>query len=122
MPIPTSDETSISNANTLKDMIVASLDEDKAEDIIVIDLAGKTTLADYMVIATGRGNRHVVALADKLVDRLHAGGWHDSALEGMEQGDWVLLDTFDVIVHLFREVVRHIYNLEKMWQHALPQE
>jgi ribosome-associated protein len=98
----------------LVDIIQTSLDDGKAEDVIAIDLRGRTSIADYMVIATGRSARQVGAMADKLLTELKAVGGAPTA-EGMPQCDWVLIDGHDVIVHLFRPEVRAFYNLEKMW-------
>ena len=91
------------------------LDENKAEDVVVIDLKGKTSLAEQMVVASGTSNRHVAAIADKLMEALNKNG-HKATIEGQEKADWVLIDAFDVIVHLFRPEVREFYNIEKMWQ------
>ena len=96
-------------------LIEASLDDDKAEDVVVIDLSEKSSFADYMVIASGRSSRHVTSIVDHLQERLKAAGIRDSAVEGMAQADWVLLDAGDVVVHVFRPEVREFYNLEKMW-------
>jgi len=99
----------------LLERILSSLDDDKAEDVIPIDLRGKSEIADYMVVCSGRSSRQVAAIADKLTERLK----HDFArickIEGKEQGDWVLIDAADVIVHVFRPEVREFYQLEKMW-------
>ncbi|MBQ9271416.1 MAG: ribosome silencing factor [Alphaproteobacteria bacterium] len=89
----------------------------KAEDVVVIDLEGKTSIASYMVVASGNSNRHVASIAQKIADNLKANG-HKSTSEGEERADWVLIDAFDVIVHIFRPEVREFYNLEKMWQSA----
>ncbi len=99
----------------------ASLDDDKSEDIVVIELEGKTTIADFMVVATGRSTRHVGAMADHLIEKLKAEGLLSVPAEGMPKCDWVLLDAGDVIVHLFRPDVRAFYNLEKMWRHHIPE-
>jgi ribosome-associated protein len=96
-------------------LITASLDDDKAEDVVVIDLEGKASFADYMVIATGRSDRQVGAMADHLVEKLKAEGCPRVPAEGREHRDWVLLDSGDVVVHLFRPEVRSFYNLEKLW-------
>ena len=96
-------------------VVVSSLSQDKAEEIVVIDLDGKSNIADYMVIASGRSQRHVSATADHLVERLKASGIESVPSEGRGQGDWVLIDAGDVVVHLFRPEVRSFYNLEKMW-------
>lgn len=96
-------------------MAVTSLDDDKAKDIVTIDLAGKSSLADHLVIASGTSQRQVVAMAEHLMEKLKATGMKGLVAEGKDQGDWVVLDAFDVIVHLFRPEVREFYNLEKMW-------
>lgn len=98
----------------VKAAIVATLDDNKAEDIVVIPLTGKSALADYMVIATGRSSRHVVSLAELVGDRLAKEGV-SMRFEGKENGDWVLADARDVIVHIFRPEVREFYNIEKIW-------
>lgn len=102
-------------AKQLSDLAVRSLDDDKAEDIIVIDLAGKTSIADYMVVASGRSTRQVGAMAQHLSEKFKAAGVSSVQVEGMPQCDWVLIDAGDVIVHLFRPEVRSFYNIEKMW-------
>ena len=95
--------------------ILKSLDDDKAEDIVDISLAGKSQMADYMVIASGRSSRQVTAIAEKMVERLKADCNVVCKVEGAEIGDWVLIDAGDVIVHIFRPEVREFYQLEKMW-------
>lgn len=105
----------------LVELVQRSLDDDKAEQIVVIDLIGKSSIADHMVIATGRSSRQVGAMADHLREKLHAAGVRRVSIEGMPQGDWVLLDAGDIIVHLFRPEVRSFYNLEKMWGDPLPE-
>lgn len=97
------------------DIALASLDESKAEDIVTIDVAGKSTLADHMIVATGRSNRHVGAIADRLVEDLGRVGVKGIRVEGLPHCDWVLLDAGDLIIHVFRPEVRQFYNLEKMW-------
>jgi ribosome silencing factor RsfS/YbeB/iojap len=106
-------------AQELLTRILASLEEGQAENIVTIDLAGKTQIADYMVIASGRTARQVSALTDHLLEILPR-RWR-SLVEGRGQGDWVLIDAGDVIVHLFRPEIRAYYNLEKMWGSALPE-
>lgn len=101
------------------DVVVTSLDDDKAENITVIDLRGKTSLADHLVIASGRSQRQVGAMAQHLQEKLKHQGLRVS-LEGMPQCDWVLIDGGDIIVHLFRPEVRAFYNLEKMWGLTAP--
>jgi len=95
------------------------LEDGKAEDIVVIGLAGKSDIADYMLVATGRSQRQVVALADHLVEALKAEGHAKPSVEGLRHGDWVLIDAGDVIVHLFRPEPRTYYNIEKMWGASL---
>jgi ribosome-associated protein len=96
-------------------IILSGLEDDKAADIVTIDLGGKTELADAMVVASGRSARHVGALADKVVRRLKEAGFGRARLEGLPACDWVLIDAEDVIVHLFRPEVRQFYNLERIW-------
>ena len=95
--------------------IIASLEDDKAENIVQIDLRGRSDVADYMVICSGRSNRQVAAISEKLADRLKQEFRISVKMEGKETGDWVLIDAGDVIVHVFRPEVREFYQLEKMW-------
>lgn len=99
----------------LKTLIEQSLDADKADDIVTINLNDQSGLADYMIIASGTSSRHVNAMAEKLRDRLNLRGIKDIKIEGMNQSDWVAIDAGDIIVHLFRPEVREFYNIEKMW-------
>lgn len=103
-------------------LAVHVLEEMKAEDITVIDLVGKTSLADAMIIASGRVNRHVASIADSLVEAIKKSGLPAPKVEGMPACDWVLIDTGDLIVHIFRPEVRQFYNLEKMWGADRPHE
>ncbi len=103
-------------------MVLLSLDDMKAEDTVAIDLALKTTIADTMVVASGRSNRHVGSIADRVLQDLVRAGLRDARVEGMPHCDWVLIDAGDVIVHVFRPEVRAFYNLEKMWGPARLQE
>jgi ribosome-associated protein len=96
-------------------LILQSLEDDKAEDIVQIDLRGKSTIGDYMIVCSGRSSRQVASIAEKLVDRLKQDLGRSARVEGKETGDWVLIDTGDVIVHVFRPEVRDFYQLEKMW-------
>ncbi len=112
-------EFKLARARALLERTLASLAEDKAEDVVTIDLNGKSEMADFMVICSGRSTRQVVAIADKLVERLKEDPGVLSKTEGREAGDWVLIDAGDVIVHVFRPEVREFYQLEKMWQHGL---
>lgn len=100
----------------LLDRILISLKDDKAEDIVQIDLRGKSSIGDYMIIASGRSSRQVTAISEKLVDNVKKDFGLPSKVEGKNAGDWVLIDTGDVIVHVFRPEVREFYQLEKMWQ------
>jgi ribosome-associated protein len=102
-------------AHPLLSTILVSLDDDNAEDVVVIPLAGKSDLADHMVVASGRSTRQVAAIADKLSDRLKQAFGLSVRSEGADVGDWVLIDAGDVIVHIFRPEVRDFYQLEKMW-------
>lgn len=99
-------------------IILQELDDDKAEGIVTIPLAGKSDIADAMVIASGRSQRHVGAMADKVIRRLKDAGFGRARAEGMPACDWVLIDAEDVIVHLFRPEVRSFYNLERIWSEA----
>ena len=99
----------------LLSLVLSSLDQDKAEDIVSIDLQGKSSMADHMVICSGRSSRQVAAISDKLVERIKAELGRTCKVEGKGQGDWVLIDTGDVVVHVFRPEVRDFYQLEKMW-------
>ena len=115
-------EKSPPSPKKLLQAVKGSLTDDKAEAIVVIDLDGKSSIADYMVIASGRSQRHVASTAEHLIERLKAAGLKPVPSEGLGQGDWVLIDGGDVIVHLFRPEVRDFYNLEKMWGHAVPEK
>lgn len=101
----------------LLNLIEKTLDDNKAQDIVTIDLKGKTSIANYMVIASGTSNRHVASLADKVKYELKQNGYQTTS-EGEEKANWVLIDAFDVIVHIFCPEVRDFYNLEKMWNTA----
>ncbi|WP_375380765.1 ribosome silencing factor [uncultured Sphingomonas sp.] len=96
-------------------LILASLDDDQAVETVSIPLAGKSSIADYMVIASGRSTRQVASMASKLAERVKAETGRPTRIEGLPTADWVLIDAGDVIVHLFRPEVRSFYNLEKMW-------
>ncbi len=98
------------------DIIRTTLDAEKAEDIVQIDLRGKSAVADHMIVCSGRSTRQVTALAEKLSEKLKDRLGRSARTEGKSQGDWVLLDAGDVIVHIFRPEVRDFYQLEKMWQ------
>lgn len=106
---------SIATSETLLATILASLDDDKAEEIVQIDLRGKTAIGDYMVICSGRSTRQVSAIAEKLAQKVKDTYGLSPRIEGRDTGDWVLIDTGDVVVHVFRPEVREFYQLEKMW-------
>lgn len=95
--------------------VIETLEDDKAEELLVIELEGKSSVADKMIIASGRSARHVSALADHVTRRLKADGMKTVRVEGLPNADWVLIDTGDIIVHLFRPEVRSFYNLERIW-------
>lgn len=97
------------------DIIINSLEDSKAENIVAIDIRGKSSLSDHMVIASGRSHRHVGAIADQLSNALKENGFDKPLAEGLPHCDWVLIDGGDVIVHIFRPEVREFYNIEKMW-------
>jgi ribosome-associated protein len=126
MPIPrTSSSTKPkrkakqSPAQKLLTLAEKLLDDGKAEDVAAIDLQGKSDIADFMLIATGRSQRQVMALAQRLTEGFKEAGCKNVAVEGMRHGEWVLIDAGDVVVHLFRPETRAYYNLEKMWGEAL---
>ena len=100
---------------SLLDLVLNSLQDDKAEDIVTIDLKGKSSIADHMVVASGRSTRQVAAITEKLHSRIKDTTGYISKIEGKGAGDWVLLDAGDVIIHVFRPEVREFYQLEKMW-------
>tara|TARA_Y100001956_G_scaffold65130_1_gene65988 strand:+ start:291 stop:773 length:483 start_codon:yes stop_codon:yes gene_type:complete len=99
--------------------ILSTLEDEKAEDIEQIDLRGKTSIGDYMVVCSGRSSRQVSAISEKLVDRLKQDLGRASRVEGKATGDWVLIDTGDIIVHVFRPEVREFYQMEKMWRDGI---
>ncbi|WP_173655711.1 ribosome silencing factor [Sphingomonas turrisvirgatae] len=103
------------DANALHALILASLDDDQAVETVSIPLAGKSSIADYMVVASGRSTRQVASMAQKLAEKIKAEFGQSPRIEGLPTADWVLIDAGDVIVHLFRPEVRSFYNLERMW-------
>ena len=103
------------DAGSLYSLVMSSLEEDQAQDVVAIPLQGKSSVADYMVIASGRSTRQVMAIAQKLAERIKQAGHGPVRLEGLPAADWVLIDAGDVVVHLFRPEVRSFYNLERMW-------
>jgi ribosome-associated protein len=98
------------------DIALASLEDSKAENIVSIDIQGKSSLGDYMIVASGRSHRHVSAVAEHLLKSLREAGFGPARIEGLGGADWVLIDQGDIIIHVFRPEVREFYNLEKMWQ------
>ena len=106
----------------LLNVVLDTLDAAKAEKVVCIDLMGKTSIGDHMVLASGRSQRHVAAVADNLVKKLKDEGYGRARVEGLPGCDWVLIDAGDVIVHIFRPEVREFYNLEKMWSADRPVE
>ena len=103
------------SVETLHQLVLSSLDDDQAVETVSIPLAGKSSFADHMVIASGRSTRQVASMASKLVERIKAETGRSSRVEGLPTADWVLIDAGDVIIHLFRPEVRSFYNLERMW-------
>jgi ribosome-associated protein len=102
-------------ADELLAVVITSVEDDKAEDIVQIDLRGRSDVADYMVICSGRSTRQVAAISEKLVEKLKSTFHFTAKMEGKETGDWVLIDAGDVVVHVFRPEVREFYQLEKIW-------
>ncbi len=99
----------------LHDLVMSQLDDDQAQEIVSIPLEGKSSVADYMVIASGRSTRQVASMAQKLAEKVKQAGHGPARIEGLPTADWVLIDAGDVVVHLFRPEVRTFYNLERMW-------
>ncbi len=106
---------SSSSIAELKDIIVSTLDEHKAENITVIDLKNKSDIADFMIIATGRSNKHVASTAEFVIEQIKNRG-NQCLVEGMENSDWVLIDSLDILVHIFNKEKRELYALEQLWQ------
>jgi ribosome-associated protein len=122
LPFPPAAEFSNSPAGMVVQTVQGCLNDAKAEDIVCIDLNGKTALADTMIIATGRSNTHVGAIAERVIKALKELGVAAPRVEGLANCDWVLVDAGDAVVHLFRPEVRQFYNLEKMWGRDRPSE
>lgn len=102
------------------DVVMSTLEDAKAENIVHIDITGKSSLSDHMVVASGRSHRHVSAVADQLAQALRDNGYGKPRIEGLPHCDWVLVDAGDVVVHIFRPEVREFYNIEKMWAADFP--
>lgn len=114
-PTSAGEKSTQAQSNAMLDLVLTCLDDDKAEEIVSINLEGKSAIADHMVVASGRSQRHVGALADHLTRRMKEEGLGNARVEGLAQSDWVLIDGGDVIIHIFRPEVREFYKLEKMW-------
>lgn len=114
------DKTAPDASEKIHEVIMTALDDAKAEETITINLAERSPIGDFMVITSGRSNRHVAAIADQILRKLKDAGAGNARVEGLSQADWVLIDTGDVILHIFRPEVRAFYNLEKMWLTGRP--
>ena len=112
-PLP--DKASDRDSDALLALVLKQLDDDQAQEVVSIDLAGKSSIADHMVIASGRSTRQVASMAQKLAEEVKKQGFGPARLEGLPAADWVLIDAGDVVVHIFRPEVRSFYNLERMW-------
>ena len=106
----------------LKSIILDTLDSNKALDIISIDLKNKSSMADYMIVASGTSSRHIQALSEQVLEKLKANGINNSKIEGKESNDWKLVDGIDLIVHIFNPEKRKFYELEKIWSELIPKE
>ena len=106
----------------LKNIILDTLDSNKALDIISIDLKNKSSMADYMIIASGTSSRHIQALSEQVLEKLKDNGVKNSKIEGKESSDWKLVDGIDLIVHIFNPEKRKFYELEKIWSELIPKE
>ena len=106
----------------LKKIILNTLDTNKALDIVSIDLANKSSIADYMIIASGTSSRHIQALSEQVLEKFKNNGIQNCKIEGRESNDWKLIDGIDVIVHIFNPEKRKFYELEKMWSELIPKE
>lgn len=120
--MPPAESAPSPGAASLLSLLLDTLDDAKAEDVVSIDLKGKSSIGDTMVVASGRSHRHVGAIADQVLRKLKESGFGRARVEGLPHCDWVLIDSGDVIVHLFRPEVREFYNLEKMWSTDRPEE
>ncbi|SFV37399.1 ribosome-associated protein [Devosia crocina] len=114
--VTTKDAPVATPALSVVDLILNTLDDAKAEETVSVDITGKSSLADHMIVTSGRSQRHVGAVADQIISALRDNGFGKPRVEGLPHCDWVLVDTGDVIVHIFRPEVREFYNIEKMWQ------
>ncbi len=107
---------------TLKQIVITTLDDNKAQNIVSIDLKDKSSMADYMIIASGNSSRHIQALSEQVLEKLKINGVENSKIEGKESAEWKLVDGIDVIVHIFHPEKRKFYELEKMWSELIPKE
>ena len=108
--------------DSLKQVVIDTLDQNKAQDIISIDLKDKSSMADYMIIASGTYSRHIQALSEQVLEKFKSNGLIDSRIEGKESSEWKLVDGIDLIVHIFHPEKRKFYELEKMWSELIPKE
>ena len=106
----------------LKEIVISTLDLNKAQDIVTIDLKDKSSMADYMIIASGTSSRHIQSLSEQVLEKLKNNGVKDSKIEGKESGEWKLVDGIDLIVHIFHPEKRKFYDLEKIWSELIPKE
>ena len=110
------------NISELKQIVVKTLDTNKAQDIVSIDLKDKTSIADYMIIASGTSSRHIQSLSEQVLEKLKDNGINNSRIEGKDSNEWKLVDGIDLIVHIFHPEKRKFYELEKMWSELIPKE
>ncbi|MEN9855393.1 MAG: hypothetical protein RL186_1272 [Pseudomonadota bacterium] len=108
-------DVAVIESGALRELILTSLDEDQAEDVVCIDLKGKSSLADAIIVASGRSQRHVAAIADHIVRKLKEAGHGRARVEGLPNADWVLIDAGDIVAHVFRPEVRAFYAIERIW-------
>ena len=108
--------------SNLKEIIISTLDINKAEDIVTINLKDKSSMADYMIIASGTSSRHIQSLSEQVLEKFKNNGFKDSKIEGKESGEWKLVDGIDLIVHIFHPEKRKFYELEKIWSELIPKE
>ena len=108
--------------SNLKKIIIGTLDSNKALDIISIDLKNKSSMADYMIIASGTSSRHIQALSEQVLERFKSNGVTNCKIEGKDSNDWKLIDGIDLVVHIFNPEKRKFYELEKMWSELIPKE
>ena len=106
----------------LKEIVISTLDLNKAQDIVTIDLKDKSSMADYMIIASGTSSRHIQSLSEQVLEKLKNNGLKDSRIEGKESGEWKLVDGIDLIIHIFHPEKRKFYELEKIWSELIPKE